>query len=119
MARGDPLDGEVLMLAGAKASLSPARLPGLVDDAQAHLAPQLPRYRREYERIYESDRFDVFLVEREHWVRLGEALDLNDRECDALRRAHEEQLRWTGREADRLEEFESALEIREAVVIGR
>ncbi|MFC7228099.1 hypothetical protein N0B31_11865 [Salinirubellus salinus] len=118
MANGDPLDGEVLLLAGAKASLSPRRLPVLVDAAQAHLRGELARYRREYEAVYEDDRFVVFLVEPDHWDGLAATLGVNDRERDALRRAHAEQLRWVGRDADRLDEFESALEIREAVVVG-
>jgi hypothetical protein len=119
MTRGDPLDGEVLLLAGAKASLSLSELPDLVDDAQAHLGPELERYRREYEAVYEDDRLVVFLAEPDHWATLGGTLGLNDREADALRRAHEEQLLWSGRDAGRREEFESALEIREAVVVGR
>lgn len=118
MTRGDPFDGEVLLLAGAKASLSPRRLPELVDDAQAHLGAELDRYRREYEAVHEDDRLVVFLVEPDHWEELAATLGLNGRERDALRRAHEEQLLWVGRDADRREEFESALEIREAVVVG-
>ena len=119
MTNGDPLDGEVLLLAGAKASLSPRRLPELVDAAQAHLGAELARYRREYEAVYEDDRLVVFLVEPDHWDGLAATLGVNDRERDALRRAHEEQLLWVGRDVDRREEFESALEIREAVVVGR
>ena len=46
MARGDPLDGQVLLLAAAKASVAPQHLPGLVDRAQAHLGPRLETYRR-------------------------------------------------------------------------
>ena len=118
MTNGDPLDGEVLLLAGAKASLSPRRLPDLVDDAQAHLGADLDRYRREYEAVYEDDRLVVFLVEPDHWDELATTLGVNGRERDALRRAHEEQLLWVGRDAGRREEFESALEIREAVVVG-
>lgn len=119
MTAGDPFDGEVLMLAGAKASLSPRRLPSLVDTAQAHLGAELDRYRREYEAIVEDDDLVVFLVEPDHWERLGETLGLDDRERAALERVHEEQLLWTGNDVDRREEFESALEIRGVVAIGR
>ena len=118
MARGDPLDGQVLVLAAAKASVAPRRLPGLVDRAQAHLGPRLEAYRREYECVAEEDDRAVFLVERGHWAEVGRELDLDDRGVDALRRAHEEQLRRTGTVGDRREEFESALDIREAVVVG-
>jgi len=118
MANGDPLDGEVLLLAGAKASLSPRRLPALVDAAQAHLGAELERYRRRYEAVFEDDRLVAFLVEPDHWDELATALGVNERERDALQRAHEEQLLWLGRGVDRREEFESALDIREVVVVG-
>jgi hypothetical protein len=118
MANGDPLDGEVLLLAGAKASLSPRRLPDLVDTAQAHLAAELAHYRRRYEAVFEDDRLVAFLVEPDHWDELARTLGVAERERDALRRAHEEQLLWLGRGVDRREEFESALEIREVVVVG-
>lgn len=118
MARGDPLDGQVLLLAAAKASVAPDHLPRLVDRAQAHLGPRIEAYRREYECVAEEDGRAVFLVEQGHWTRVGEELGLDEREVDALRRAHEEQLRRTGTAGDRREEFESALDIREAVVVG-
>jgi len=118
MARGDPLDGQVLVLAAAKASVAPGRLPRLVDRAQVHLGPRIDEYRREYECVAEEDGRAVFLAERGHWARIGEKLGLGEREVDALRRAHEEQLRRSGTVEDRREEFESALEVREAVVVG-
>lgn len=118
MARGDPLDGQVLRLAAAKASVVPRRLPQLVDRAQAHIGPRLEEYRRAYECVVEEDDRTVFLVERGHWDEVGEELGLDDREVDALRRAHEEQLRRTGTVDGRRDEFESALDIREAVVLG-
>ena len=118
MARGDPLDGQVLVLAAAKASVAPDRLPRLVDRAQAHLGPRIAAYRREYECVAEEDDRVVFLVERGHWEGIGDELGLDEREVDALRRAHEEQLRRTGSVGDRRDEFESALDIREAVVLG-
>jgi hypothetical protein len=118
MARGDPLDGQVLLLAAAKASVAPEEVPTLVDRAQGHLGPRLEAYRREYECVAEEDDRVVFLVEPGHWAEVGDELGLNEREVDALRRAHEEQLRRTGTVGDRREEFESALDIREAVVVG-
>jgi hypothetical protein len=60
----------------------------------------------------------VFLVPRDHWGAVGERLGLAARERDAVRRAHEEQLRRVGSETGRRDEFEAALEIRSAVVIG-
>jgi hypothetical protein len=118
MARGDPLDGQVLVLAAAKASVAPQRLPELVDRSQAHLGPRLAEYRQNYECVAEEADRAVFLVERGHWAAVGRELGLDEREADGLRRAHEEQLRRMGTVFDRREEFESALDIREAVVVG-
>lgn len=117
MATGDPIDGDVLILASAKASVG-ARLPTLVDRAQDDLGPRLDDLRRRYETVHESTDRAVFLVERGFWADVGERLGVDGREADGLRRAHEEQLRHLGRRTGRLAEFETALEIREAVVVG-
>ncbi|MFC6716774.1 hypothetical protein ACFQGT_17025 [Natrialbaceae archaeon GCM10025810] len=114
----DPIESQVLVLTAAKASVAPTRLPTLIDRAQAELGPELERYRREYERIHEDDERAVFLVEWGHWEDLEDRLDVSARERSAIRRAHEEQLLRIGRREDREEEFETALEIRDPVVIG-
>ena len=44
---------------------------------------------------------------------------LDEREWQALRRAHAAHLRELGDGLDRSEEFETALELREVVVIGK
>ena len=118
MARGDPLDGQVLILAAAKASVPAERLPTLVDRVQADLRGRLATYRRAYEAVDESPERWVFLVPPDHWEAVGDRLGLARREREAVRRAHEEQLRRLGTRQDRREEFESALDIRSAVVIG-
>ncbi|WP_049922652.1 hypothetical protein [Halopiger djelfimassiliensis] len=115
---GEPIEGQVLLLTAAKASVPPNRLPALVDRAQAVLDSRRERYRREYERVYEGETFEAFLVKWGHWDELGEELSLTARERSAVRRAHEEQLLRVGRRSDREPEFETALEIREPVVIG-
>lgn len=114
-----PLDGDVLLLAGARASVTPDRLPELVRRAQAHLGSRLDEYDRRYECVHEDDDRLLFLVPDGHWSELGAELGLTDREADAVRRAHEQQLLRIGTRDDRRDEFESALEIREAVVVGR
>lgn len=118
-ATGDPLDGEVLLMAGAKASVAPERLPALVDRVQAELGPRIDEYRRGYECVHEDDDRAAFLADADHWERVGEDLGLHERERDALSRAHAEQLRRIGRKTDREATMESALEIRSAVVVGR
>jgi hypothetical protein len=118
MARGDPLDGQVLLLTAAKASVPARELPALVDRVQADLGPRLAAYRRAYEAVDESPDRWTFLVPPDHWEEVGSRLGLTRREREAVQRAHEEQLRRVGSRTERREEFESALDIRSAVVIG-
>lgn len=120
MDRGDelPFDGPVLVTAGALASVPLSRLPDVLWTVQRYLSPRLGEYRREYEcALREPDR-EMFLVEPDHWVEIAADLDLDDRTRKAVRRTHETQLERSGSTHDRREEFESALEIRSAVVIG-
>jgi hypothetical protein len=116
---GGPIDGNALVLAAAKASLSGERLPDLVDRVQAHLAGRLPAYGRRYERVHEDEGQAVFFVEEGHWAALGEELGLDEREYEGVRRAHEEHLSRLGSDLGRRREFEAALELREVVVIGK
>ncbi|OAQ52672.1 hypothetical protein HTG_10120 [Natrinema mahii] len=115
---GEPIEGQVLLLTAAKASVPATRLPDLVERAQARLGPERERYRREFERCYADDDLEAFLVGWGHWEDVGEEIGLTDRELSAVRRAHEEQLLRIGRRTDREAAFETALEIREPVVIA-
>ncbi|WP_222919914.1 hypothetical protein [Natrinema sp. SYSU A 869] len=115
---GQPIEGQVLVLTAAKASVPPTRLPDLVERAQAVLGPAIERYRREYERLYAADDLEIFLVDWGHWEEIGDEIGVTDRDLSAVRRAHEEQLLRIGRRTDREDEFDTALEIREPVVIG-
>ena len=124
---GEPIEGQVLVLAAAKASVPARRLPDLVDLAQAELETRVERYRREYEPLdLDLDRLSVsngaepsgFLVEGGHWESVGNALGFDRREADAVRRAHEEQLLRIARRSGRGDEFETALEIREPVFVA-
>jgi hypothetical protein len=116
---GDPMDGQVLLLTAAKASVSPQRLPDIVDLTQAHLADRLDEYRREYEVAFDQPDRVGFFVDDGHWEALGHRLGFDEQEADALRRIHAAQLRRIGKELGRMEEFETALDIRDALVIGR
>jgi hypothetical protein len=112
-----PIDGQVFMLAVAKASVGPDRLPDLLARAQTDLDGRLDDYRRQFERVAEEDDREIFLVSEGHWETVGDRLGFGRRETDAVRRTHAEQLRRVGSETDRREEFEIALDIREAVVV--
>lgn len=116
---GEPIEGQILLLTAAKASVPGTRLPDLVDLTQELLEPERDRYRREYERIHSCEEFEAFLVDPGHWEELGDDLGFDDKELSAVRRAHEEQLLRIGRRTDREAEFETALDIREPVLIGR
>ncbi|AHF98574.1 hypothetical protein HALLA_06655 [Halostagnicola larsenii XH-48] len=113
-----PIEGQMLVLAAAKASVSPTRLPILVARAQQELEATLERYRREYEVVFEDDTRCAFLVERGFWDEIGDRFDWNHREAAAVERAHEEQLQRIGRREDRVEEFEAALEIRDPLIVA-
>ncbi len=114
-----PIESQIILLASAKASVAPHRLPQLIEQVQEDLGLRLDEYRHRYERVHESADSCAFFAEAGHWNQVGERLGFNRRETDAVRRAHEEQLLRTGRRGNRRDEFESALDIREAVVIGR
>jgi len=113
-----PLDGDVLLYTGATASVGPERIEPLLRAVQAFLRARAETYRRSYESaVVDGDR-RVLLVPEGHWTEVGAEVGLPEREVDAVRRAHAQQLRRIGTKTDRREEFETALEIREAVVIG-
>lgn len=115
---GEPIEGQILLLAATKASVPPERLPDLVERVQVALEADLERYRHTYERVYEEDGIEVFLVDRDQWDNVGDQLGFSDRELSAVKRAHAEQLLRVGRTADRETEFEAALEIREPLLVG-
>ena len=114
-----PFDGPVLLYAAATASVAPNRLPELLVNGQELLSDRIEAYHRQYECVRADSDRSVFLVPTGHWVEIGRELGVNERETDALRRAHERQLWRVGADAQRREEFDAALEIREAVVIGQ
>lgn len=113
-----PIDGNALMLAAAKASVTPERLPDLLGVAADYLAERRADYCKRYEAVHEDEATVVLLVPEGHWADLSGNLDVDEREADALRRAHLEHLRRLGSEHGRREEFEHALDLREAVVIA-
>lgn len=112
-----PIEGETVLLAGVKASVTLARLSTMLERAHEVLGGRRDRLIRQYERIDANGRSYVLADEAE-WESLGADLDLTRREADALRRAHAAQFRRDGRRSDRRAEFERTLEIREPVVLG-
>ncbi|MFC7135573.1 hypothetical protein [Halobaculum litoreum] len=117
--RGHPIDANALMIAAAKASVGAGRLPELLRRADDHLRANADEYERRFERVDDTDGVATYLVPDGHWAEVGEALGVNRREVDALRRAHEQHLLRVGTRSRRRREFETALELREAAVVER
>ncbi|SNR30958.1 hypothetical protein [Halorubrum vacuolatum] len=113
-----PIAGTALLKAGALASVPLARLPSLLAEVQADLAPRLDSYRRRYECIDADDEREAFLVEPDHWDVVGDRLGFSERERSAVKRSHEATVERIGSTTDRREEYDIALEIRTGVVIG-
>jgi hypothetical protein len=113
-----PIDGQVLLLVGAKASVGPGRVNELVERVHDHLRPRADEYAKRYEQVLAADGARYYLADADHWEQVGDELGFGEREVDAVRRAHSQQLLWAGRRADREDEFEAALDIRDAVVVG-
>jgi len=108
------VSGNALLVAGAKASVPLARLPDVLDAAETEVDES--RVRRECECVHDADE-KIYLAERGFWTTVAERAGLSAREADAVRRAHEEHFRSVGRRENRTAEFETALELREAVVL--
>lgn len=115
---GDPLDRRTIQAGAARTAVSRDELAELVGLAQVELSSNLTTYRRRYECVHEAADRCVFLVEDGHWGAVADHLRLESHEADALRYAHGEQLKRIGRRTGREDEFEAALEIREAAVVA-
>lgn len=113
-----PIEGQLLLAAGARASVPLHRVDGLVERAQGHVVANVDEYERTYERIEGTRDVDFYCVEEGFWARVGEALGFDPREADAVRRAHESQFLRDGRRLDRQSEFETTLELREIVAVS-
>lgn len=115
--RSHPIEGQVVLLAGAQASVTLDHLSALLERVHEHLVGRHGSYDRRFERI-DADGTTYFLAGADHWETVGEEIGLSDREVAAVRRAHESQFRRDGRRTDRTEEFETAMEIRDPVAIA-
>lgn len=114
-----PIEGEVVLMSGAKASVTLRRLSTLLSQVQDHLGDRIETYDRQYECIEVADSEAVYyLADPDHWETVGETLGFSEREVDAVCRAHETQFEREGRRLDRSDEFEASLEIRAVVAIS-
>lgn len=113
-----PIEGQILLLAGARASVPVDRLPELIERGQSYIREHREEYARSYERIEGAREADYFCVETGYWDHVGSELALDDRETDAIRRAHSDQFMRDGRRLDREAEFETTLDVREVVAVA-
>jgi hypothetical protein len=113
-----PIESQILLVAGAKASVTLTQLSELLARAQDYVRPRAETFERQFERIDGPDGLAFYLSTDSYWNEVGDALELTDREVDAVRRAHAEQFRRAGRRLGRIDEFESTLEIRDVVTTG-
>ena len=118
MTEENPIEGQVLVLTAAKASVSGDRVPDLVAAARREIDPRTDELRRRFECVHEDDVRTVLLAPEGFWAEVVDDLGWSRREGEAVARAHAEQLLRVGRREGRREEFETALELREAVVLG-
>lgn len=115
--RTHPIEGQIVLLAGARASVPLEHLSALLEHVHRHLIERRDSYERQYERI-EAEETVYYLVDIDHWERVAADVGLDDSEIDAVQRAHDAQFRRDGRRLGRTEEFETTLEIRQPVVIA-
>ncbi|MDQ2073287.1 hypothetical protein RBH20_12155 [Haloarcula sp. H-GB4] len=113
-----PIEGQIVLLAGTRASVPLDKLPDLLGQVQTYLQENRETYDREYERISGPREADYVCAESGHWHSIGTELGLSDREQDAVRRAHAAQFERDGRRLDRSEEFETTLEIRAVLAVS-
>lgn len=109
------IEGQVVLMAGAKASVSLSRLSELLERFQTHLDGDRDEYDRRFECLDGSADVIYYLVPAGHIGTVGSELGFTDRESDAIRRSHQAQFERDGRRLGRGEEFEAALEIRDVV----
>jgi hypothetical protein len=116
MGASHPIESQIVLLAGAQASVTLTRLSELVSTAHEYIENHRNEYDQQFERIDDASGLSYYLVDSSHWDEIGAALELDDREVDALRRVHSLQFERAGRRLNRLEEFETAMEIRDVIV---
>ncbi|MEF8812813.1 MAG: hypothetical protein V5A55_03230 [Halovenus sp.] len=112
-----PVEGQIVLLAGAQASVTLEQLSTLLERVHEYLLAHRGEYERRFECIEVGDKA-YYLADPDYWETVAEALGLDGTEIDAVRRAHEAQFRRDGRHRDRLEEFETALEIRHPLLVA-
>lgn len=114
-----PFDGAVLQQVADPERVGPRELPELLGRVEGHLTGCRESLRRRFERAHTDDRRELFFLPPDYWEGVASVLSLSSLEKQAVRRAHERQLLRVGAETRRGAEFDAALDIRTAAVVGR
>lgn len=114
-----PFDAAVLQQVATADGVGPQELPELLGRVEAHLTDCRESLRRRFESPHSDDRRELFFVPPDYWEGVASVLPLTPLEKQAVQRAHERQLLRIGAETRRGTEFDAALDIRTAVVVGR
>lgn len=114
-----PFPEEVLLLTASDGVVQPGRLPELLSVVQADLSLRLEEYRECHECAYEDDRLVAFFVARDHWTAIADRLGFETGAVDATRAAHARLLVGLGADVGRSDEFETALDVQDCVVIEK
>lgn len=113
-----PIESQIVLLAGAKASVSLARLSEILAEVQPHLANDVEEYERRFEHIDAYGEGRYILAEEGYWQTIGDETGLTEREIEAVARTHAAQFERDGRRMDREAEFETTLEIRDVLMVN-
>jgi len=114
-----PFDAAVLQQVAGGDGVDPRTLPELLGRVEAHLTESRASLRRRFESPYSDDRRELFFVPPDYWEGVASTLSLTPQEALTVRQTHERQLLRIGAETRRGSEFDAALDIRTAVVVGR
>ncbi|MFC6953963.1 hypothetical protein [Halorubellus litoreus] len=114
-----PFPEEVLLLTAGDGVVKPGRLPELLSVVQADLSLRLQEYREHHECAYEDDHLVAFFVAADHWPAIADRLGFETGAVDATRSAHARFLLGLGTDVDRTDEFETALDVQDCVVIEK
>ena len=114
-----PFPEEVLLLTAGDGLVHPGRLPELLSVVQADLSLRLQEYRENHECAYEDDHLVAFFVAGDHWRAIADRLGFETGAVDATRSAHARLLVGLGADVGRTDEFETALDVQDCVVIEK
>ncbi|NHN41525.1 hypothetical protein G9C85_07720 [Halorubellus sp. JP-L1] len=95
------------------------RLAELLSVVQADLSLRLETYRDECECAYEDDRLVAFFVDGDRWAAIADRLGFEPGAVDATRSAHARLLVELGAGVGRRDEFTTALDDADCVVVDK